>query len=302
MVSDGGTFRVPVTINGQLTLKFVIDSGASDVSIPADVVLTLVRTETISDADFLGKETYRLADGSTVPSQRFAIRSLKVGDKTLENVVATIAPVTGGLLLGQSFLSGFSSWSIDNQRQVLILRSKQPSSTIAERLEEPSPTRAEPPVSASNPKADQSAAQGEALVSPAAESQNPPAPPAAPAPSAGRAAMLVASADNPEKPVVSLGSTVWSLIPAAPGQPATVAAKAEADIPDLKMHAIMTLKKNTDPTLRATHTIDLEFSFAEGAPITGFKDVGLPQMRMEDSTAAEALSRSRSATPISSLP
>lgn len=101
--------------------------------------------------------------------------------------------------------------------------------------------------------------------------------------------MLVASADNPQKPVVSLGSTTWSLIPPAPGQPATVAVKAEADIPDLKMHATMTLRKNTDPTLQATHTIDLKFSFAEGAPITGFKDVGLPQMRKEDSTAAEAL-------------
>ena len=40
---------------------------------------------------------------------------------------------------------------------------------------------------------------------------------AAPSPSAGRAAMLVASADNPQKPVVSLGSTVWSLIPAGAG-------------------------------------------------------------------------------------
>ena len=104
-----------------------------------------------------------------------------------------------------------------------------------------------------------------------------------------RAAMLVASADHPEKPVVSLGSTVWSLIPPAPNQPATVAVKAEADIPDLKMHATMTLRKNTDPTLQATHTIDLKFSFADGAPIAGFKDIGLPQMRKEDSTAAEAL-------------
>ena len=65
-------------------------------------------------------------------------------------------------------------------------------------------------------------------------------------------------------------------------QPATVAVKAEADIPDLKMHATMTLRKNTDPTLQATHTIDLKFSFADGAPITGVKDVGLPQMRKED--------------------
>ena len=38
MISDGGTFRVPVTINDELTLKFVIDSGAADVSVPADVV------------------------------------------------------------------------------------------------------------------------------------------------------------------------------------------------------------------------------------------------------------------------
>jgi gag-polyprotein putative aspartyl protease len=121
MISDGGTFRVPVTINDELTLKFVIDSGAADVSVPADVVMTLVRTGTITDTDFLGKQTYKLADGSTVPSQQFVIRSLKVGDKTLENVVGSIAPVAGGLLLGQSFLSRFNTWSIDNQRQALIL-------------------------------------------------------------------------------------------------------------------------------------------------------------------------------------
>jgi uncharacterized protein len=121
MVSDGGTFKVPVTINGQLTLKFVVDSGAADVSIPADVVMTLYRTETITDADFLDRQTYQLADGSTVPSQRFVIRTLKIGDKNLENVVGSIAPAAGSLLLGQSFLSRFKSWSIDNQSRALIL-------------------------------------------------------------------------------------------------------------------------------------------------------------------------------------
>jgi D-alanyl-D-alanine carboxypeptidase len=121
MVIDGGALAVPVTINSQLTLRFVVDSGASDVSIPADVVLTLVRTETITDADFLGKQTYKLADGSTVPSQRFVIRSLKVGDKVLENVTGSIAPIAGSLLLGQSFLGRFKSWSIDNERRALLL-------------------------------------------------------------------------------------------------------------------------------------------------------------------------------------
>jgi hypothetical protein len=32
-----------------------------------------------------------------------------------------MTPVHGSLLLGQSFLSRFRSWSIDNGRQVLVL-------------------------------------------------------------------------------------------------------------------------------------------------------------------------------------
>jgi clan AA aspartic protease (TIGR02281 family) len=139
MVSDGGTFAVPVTINNQLTLKFVVDSGASDVSVPTDVVSTLVRTGTIADSDFLGSQTYKLADGSTVPSQRFQIRSLKVGNRILENVTASIAPIAGQLLLGQSFLRRFKSWSIDNGRSALILN--------GDAIPEDSSQRAEPSLS-----------------------------------------------------------------------------------------------------------------------------------------------------------
>ena len=67
MLQEGGTFVVPTTINRKLTLDFIVDSGAADVSIPADVVMTLIRTGTITDADFLGKEIFKMADGSTVP-------------------------------------------------------------------------------------------------------------------------------------------------------------------------------------------------------------------------------------------
>jgi hypothetical protein len=165
--------------------------------------------------------------------------------------------------------------------------SPEPSAKSAERVQSngPAPAPAASQPSSPTPPSGQPTAQAPAAPAPEATPSAPPAP----APSAGRAAMLVASADNPQKPAVSLGSTVWSLIPPAPNQPSTVGVKAEADIPDLKMHATITLRKNTDPTLQATHTIDLKFSFAPGAPITGFKDVGLPQMRKEDSTAAEAL-------------
>lgn len=119
--SSGGTFLVPVTINGEITLNFTIDSGASDVTIPADVVSTLMRTGSLQSSDFLGEEKYRLADGSLIPSPTFIIRSLKVGDRLLKNVKGSVASVKGSLLLGQSFLNRFNSWSIDNKRQVLIL-------------------------------------------------------------------------------------------------------------------------------------------------------------------------------------
>jgi len=115
------TFLIPVVINGSLVLDFIIDSGASDVSIPADVFLTLMRTGTIRNEDFLGSKEYQLADGSTVPSETFMIRTLKVGNRELENVTGSVARVEGSLLLGQSFLTRFRSWSIDNERGVLLL-------------------------------------------------------------------------------------------------------------------------------------------------------------------------------------
>ena len=121
MKQQGGTFVVPVRLNGALTLDFTVDSGASDVSIPADVVMTLVRTGTIREADFIGEQIYVLADGTRVKSKTFRIRSIQVGDKIIENVVGSIASVRGSLLLGQSFLGRFKSWSIDNAKHTLRL-------------------------------------------------------------------------------------------------------------------------------------------------------------------------------------
>jgi gag-polyprotein putative aspartyl protease len=102
--TDGGVLMVPVQINGALTLDFIIDSGAADVAIPADVVSTLMRTGTLKRTDFIGERTYILADGSEVPSQVFTVRSLKVGSHIIENVQGSIASAKATPLLGQSFL------------------------------------------------------------------------------------------------------------------------------------------------------------------------------------------------------
>ena len=119
LIHAHGTLQVPVVINGKLSLYFTIDSGATDVSIPANVFSTLTRDGTVSRQDFLDKRMYKLADGSGEISQRFRIRSLRVGKLEVRDVIASIGDSGGLPLLGQSFLSRLKSWSIDNERQAL---------------------------------------------------------------------------------------------------------------------------------------------------------------------------------------
>ena len=87
--------------------------------------MTLMRTGTLKKTDFLGEKTYVLADGSKVPSQTFRIRSLKVGNKVIKDVNGSVVFREGSLLLGQSFLGRFKSWSVDNTKHALLLSEKQ---------------------------------------------------------------------------------------------------------------------------------------------------------------------------------
>lgn len=64
IVRKGEVYMVRFRINDAITLNFIIDSGASDVAIPADVALTLIRPGTIAETDLFGRRTYQLADGS----------------------------------------------------------------------------------------------------------------------------------------------------------------------------------------------------------------------------------------------
>ena len=116
-----GIFVVPAIVNGVMTLKFAVDTGAADVSIPANVVKSLVDAGFIAQADFLGQRTYRIADGSTMPSQTFRLRTLQVGNVLIEDVMASVVPDNAPLLLGQSFLRRLKSWSMDNTAHALII-------------------------------------------------------------------------------------------------------------------------------------------------------------------------------------
>lgn len=116
-----GGYLIAGRVNGAISLDFVLDTGASDVVIPAEAAQALMRAGTLTDRDFIGTATYVLADGSRVRSKRVTLRELRVGDQSVANVTASIAPARSRPLLGQSFLSRFPSWMLDNRRHVLVL-------------------------------------------------------------------------------------------------------------------------------------------------------------------------------------
>jgi clan AA aspartic protease (TIGR02281 family) len=147
---EGGVLILPVQVNNTITLNFMIDSGASDVVIPLDVFSTLSRAGTITSKDMLDSQTYELADGSRHKARRFRIRSLKIGNLELHDVVGSVAPTGGTLLLGQSFLSHLRSWSIDNRHDLLVVgeppnaRRSRGNTANSSTHRTPPPARAEP--------------------------------------------------------------------------------------------------------------------------------------------------------------
>jgi clan AA aspartic protease (TIGR02281 family) len=122
LASKNGILVAPAVINNSIKLDFFVDSGATDVSIPADLFSNLRRAGTISDGDITGSRRFVNADGEATKSTTFILRSLKVGTVEVSHLEASVAPQKAPLLLGQSFLKRFKSWSIDNASHELVLR------------------------------------------------------------------------------------------------------------------------------------------------------------------------------------
>lgn len=112
----GGVFVLPATVNGASTAYFIVDSGAANVQIPEELAEEMRRNGTLTEADSLGQRRFTLADGSGLQQRIVRLRSIRIGERTMENVMASVSPARSRALLGQSFLRRLSSWKIDNVR------------------------------------------------------------------------------------------------------------------------------------------------------------------------------------------
>jgi hypothetical protein len=123
----------------------------------------------------------------------------------------------------------------------------------------------------------------------AAKSGSGPANP--PIPVARRAALLVEAPEEKSKVKTFLGTVVWRVdnVSNGPDEPLSSAVRAEIDIPEEKLQVAMTIQKNFDGTLPASHTVKLMFAVPQDSPVGNIKQISVLQMRREDSATGESL-------------
>ena len=118
----GGTYEVPCSING-LPLKFIFDTGASDVTISSVEADFMLKNDYLAIKDFKGSRKYLTADGNISEGALISIREVKVGDAVLKNIDASVVKnQKAPLLLGQSVLERFGTITIDNNSGKLIIK------------------------------------------------------------------------------------------------------------------------------------------------------------------------------------
>ena len=118
----GGTFNVDCSVNG-LALNMIFDTGASDVSISKVEADFMLKNNYLSKNDIKGKQYYQTADGGISEGTVITLKEVRIGDAVLHNVNASVVKnQKAPLLLGESVLQKFGTFTVDNINSKLIIK------------------------------------------------------------------------------------------------------------------------------------------------------------------------------------
>lgn len=119
MEKINGIYMIPCKVNG-LSLKFVLDTGASDVSISETEALFMLKNGYLKKEDIGEKEYYTLANGNVTEGIIINLKTIEIGGIVLNNTRASIVlEQKAPLLLGQSVLEKLGTYKIDNNKLIL---------------------------------------------------------------------------------------------------------------------------------------------------------------------------------------
>lgn len=119
MQKEGGVFTLPCKVN-DLPLKFIFDTGASDVSISLIEAAFMAKNGYLTNEDIQGATIYKIANGNEVEGVKIILRKIQIGDLYLYDVEAGIInSLEAPLLLGQSAISRMGRIEIDYSTNTL---------------------------------------------------------------------------------------------------------------------------------------------------------------------------------------
>lgn len=122
---EGDIYVVECKVNS-LPLRFVLDTGASDVSISDVEAAFMFKNGYLSSKDVRGDAQYLTADGSVVQGTVVNLRDIEFAGLHLRNVRASVVKSQNApLLLGQSVLSRLGKIEIDTKGSVIRICYKE---------------------------------------------------------------------------------------------------------------------------------------------------------------------------------
>lgn len=120
LYESGGVSMLEANIAG-IDANVILDSGASDLSVPVALEYMLLENKVISEKDYLQPGLYTIADGSIKMASRFIVPYVIVDGVRVKEVQCSTNQSEDIILLGKSFLNRFKSWKIENELNQLIL-------------------------------------------------------------------------------------------------------------------------------------------------------------------------------------
>lgn len=117
---SGSNFMLAATINKQ-PIDFVLDTGASDCVLNEATFKRLFNASNHNLYIKIPDGIYKIANGSIIQQPRYKISGINLNGFKVDNVVITVIPNNVQNLLGNSFLGLFSSWKIDNEKNLLTI-------------------------------------------------------------------------------------------------------------------------------------------------------------------------------------
>jgi len=120
MTSEKGVYTVPCSVNG-LKLKFVFDTGASNVCISISEALFMLKNGYLNESDINGSTYSQIANGEIVKNTTIKLREIEIAGIKLFDVNANVIhELSAPLLLGQSAIKKLGRIQISGNELILM--------------------------------------------------------------------------------------------------------------------------------------------------------------------------------------